>query len=216
MRAGKAAVPMAAAICEILGDLITSGVVITKDGYVDPKLSILKPQIKVFEAGHPVPDQRSLDASSKLISSIRNLAQDDLVICLFSGGGSSLLLKPAAGLSLKDIQDTISLLLTCGATIDEINTIRKHLDELKGGKLAKLLFPATVVTLLLSDVIGDQLDVIASGPTVADNSTFERCLSSFESISVIRSGSTGGFSSLIEWNCSENSGNDQTWRSCVG
>ncbi len=176
LAAGKAAVPMAAAVSEILRNLITSGVVITKDGYVDPKLSIIKPQIKIFEAGHPVPDQRSLDASSKLISSIHNLVHDDLVICLFSGGGSSLLLKPAAGLSLKDIQDTISLLLTCGATIDEINTIRKHLDELKGGKLAKLLFPATVVTLLLSDVIGDHLDVIASGPTVADKSTFEQAL----------------------------------------
>ena len=173
LAAGKAAVPMATAVSEILGDLISSGVVITKHGYIDPKLSILQPQIIVFEAGHPVPDRRSLKASSKLVSSIRNLDQDDLVICLFSGGGSSLMLQPATGLSLKDIQDTISLLLTCGATIDEINTIRKHLDELKGGKLAKLLFPATVITLLLSDVIGDQLDVIASGPTVADNSTFE-------------------------------------------
>ena len=174
--AGKAAVPMATAIYEILGNRITAGLVITKDGYVDPNGSQSDNQIKIIQAGHPIPDLRNLDASSQLISTVNNLAADDLVLCLFSGGGSALLLKPAPGISLKDIQDTISLLLNCGATIDEINSIRKHLDDIKGGKLARLLYPASVIALVMSDVIGDRFDVIASGPTVADLSTYQDAL----------------------------------------
>ncbi len=171
--AGKAVVPMASAVVELLGNLITAGLVITKDGYIDPNPPGLDPRIKIIEAGHPLPDERNLDASSQLISMLHHLSYQDLVICLFSGGGSSLLLKPVQGISLKDIQDTIALLLTCAATIDEINVIRKHLDDLKGGRLASLLFPATVVSLVLSDVVGDRFDVIASGPTVADLSTYQ-------------------------------------------
>jgi glycerate 2-kinase len=170
--AGKAVVPMTATISEILGNRITSGVVIYKDGYFDANFYILEKHIKILQAGHPIPDQRNVDGSSRILSLIQNLAADDLVICLLSGGGSSLMMKPASGLSLKDFQDTIALLLTCGATIGEINTLRKHLDDLKGGGLAKSVFPATVISLLLSDVVGDYLDVIASGPTVADPTTF--------------------------------------------
>ncbi len=171
--AGKAAVPMAKAIYEILGGHISAGVVITKEGYLGTSHTTLERHVKIFEAGHPIPDQRNLDASSQVISSIHDLHRDDLIICLLSGGGSSLLIKPSQGISLKNIQDTTALLLTCGATIDEINTIRKHLDDLKGGRLAKLLFPASVISLVLSDVVGDNLDMIASGPTVADPTTFE-------------------------------------------
>ena len=171
--AGKAAVPMAKAIYELVGGHLTSGIVITKDGYLGSSSTTLEKQVKIYEAGHPIPDQRNLDASSQVTSLIRNLNSDDLVICLFSGGGSSLMIMPSQGISLKNIRDTTALLLTCGATIDEINTIRKHLDDLKGGRLAKLLFPASVIAFVLSDVVGDSLDMIASGPTVADPTTYQ-------------------------------------------
>jgi glycerate 2-kinase len=170
--AGKAAVPMVTAMVDILGDRITSGLVITKDGYVGSTISIREHRIKILEASHPLPDQRNLFASRQILSLIQNLEADDLVICLLSGGGSALMMMPFSGISLKDVQDTIALLLTCGATISEINTIRKHLDVLKGGGLTKYIFPATMVSLLLSDVVGDRLDVIASGPTVADPTTY--------------------------------------------
>jgi hydroxypyruvate reductase len=170
--AGKAVVPMARALFEILGEHITVGILITKDGYQGKNNTIIKHHGKIIQASHPVPDYRNLDASSQMISIIQGVTSDDLVICLLSGGGSSLMMKPSPGLSLKDIQDTTTLLLNFGAPINEINTIRKHLDELKGGGLAKLLFPATVISLFLSDVIGDSFDMIASGPTVADPTTY--------------------------------------------
>ena len=171
--AGKAAVPMSAAMSEILGNHLTYGVVITKDGYVDTNKSVFENCLTIIEACHPIPDRRNLEASTQVISLSKNLDRDDLVICLLSGGGSSLLMKPSPGLSLNDIQDTTSLLLICGASIYEINTIRKHLDIFKGGGLGKLLFPATVISLLLSDVVGDSLDMIASGPTVSDSTTYQ-------------------------------------------
>ena len=178
--AGKAVVPMATAIYEILGNRITSGLVITKDGYINSTKSINEHCIKILEANHPIPDHRNLDASLQIFTLSHSLDADDLVICLLSGGGSSLMMMPSPGISLKDIQETISLLLTCGATIDEINAIRKHIDLLKGGGLAKNLFPATVVSLLLSDVVGDRFDVIASGPTVADPSTYNDAWAVFD------------------------------------
>ena len=170
---GKAAVPMATAIFEVLGERITSGLVITKDGYLDAGSSRLERRVTIITAGHPIPDQRNLDASSQIISQFHDLKKDDLVICVFSGGGSSLMIKPSLGISLKNIQDITTLLLTCGATIDEMNTVRKHLDDLKGGRLTELLSPASVISLVLSDVVGDSLDRIASGPTVADPTTYE-------------------------------------------
>jgi hydroxypyruvate reductase len=171
--AGKAAVPMAKAIFEVLGKRITAGIVITKDGYLGKNNTLPERPLTVIEASHPIPEQRNVDTSSQVVSLIRDLKSDDLVICLLSGGGSSLMMKPSPGVSLKDLQITTALLLNSGATIHEINTIRKHLDELKGGGLAKLLFPAAVVSLILSDVVGDSLDMIASGPTVADPTTFK-------------------------------------------
>jgi hydroxypyruvate reductase len=171
--AGKASVPMARAIYELLGNQGTSIVIVTKQGYLGPNKPFIGDQGKIFEASHPIPDQRNLDASYQLISYIHAIRSDDLVICLFSGGGSSLMIKPSNGISLEHIQEATSILLSCGATIAEINTIRKHLDELKGGGLVKLLYPAQVISLILSDVIGDNLDLIASGPTVADSTTFQ-------------------------------------------
>jgi glycerate 2-kinase len=170
--AGKAAVPMTQAVVEMLGGRITSGVVISKDGYSGNDSTLPLDQIEVLQAGHPIPDQNSLFASSKLVNLAQKLSSKDLVLCLISGGGSSLMVHPSPGLTLNDIKETTSLLLSCGAAIDEINTVRKHLDILKGGGLAKILFPATVISLILSDVIGDSLDMVASGPTVADRTTY--------------------------------------------
>jgi glycerate 2-kinase len=169
---GKAAVPMAEAVSEIMGTRISSGVVITKDGYTGTESSFEPNHIRLIQAGHPIPDPRNMVASSRLITLTQNLSPQDLVICLISGGGSSLITQPSYHLSLKDIQDTISILLSCGASITEINTVRKHLDELKGGGLAKKLFPAAVISLILSDVVGDSLDMVASGPMVADDTTY--------------------------------------------
>ena len=170
--AGKASIPMTNAIYELLNENIISGIVITKDGHIDPEKYNIGTQIEIIEASHPIPDQRNIDAANKLSSLISKLNSDDLVIFLLSGGGSSLLMKPSAGLSLQDIQETTALLLSCGAPITEINTIRKHIDVFKGGGFAKLLTPATVISLILSDVVDDNIEVIASGPTVADPSTF--------------------------------------------
>jgi glycerate 2-kinase len=170
--AGKAIVPMAEAVFDVLGRSIVTGLVITKDGYVRNPSSLNDAGVKIIEGAHPIPAQRNVLATRRILSLSSNLKTKDLVLVLISGGGSSLLTKPSSGVSIKDIQDTTSLLLKSGASIGEINTVRKHLDEVKGGGLAARLFPATVITLVLSDVIGDRLDLIASGPTVADPSTF--------------------------------------------
>lgn len=169
--AGKAGAPMSSAIEDLLGERITEGIVNVKYGHV----ASLK-HVKLVEAGHPVPDKNGLAGASKILNLAKKAGRDDLVICLFSGGGSALLPLPAPGLSLKDKQNTIKMLISCGATIHEINTIRKHTSIVKGGGLAKAVFPATLVTLILSDVVGDDLDVIASGPTVFDSSTYKDCL----------------------------------------
>jgi glycerate 2-kinase len=170
---GKAVLPMAYAVYHLLENHITAGVLITKDGYISPASSTFEHEIKILQACHPIPDQRNLTASKELYQFLKHFREEDLVICLISGGGSSLLIKPAVGISLIDLQETTRLLLNSGATINEINTIRKHLDEFKGGNLAKLCSPASVIGLILSDVVGDRLDMVASGPTVADPSTFQ-------------------------------------------
>lgn len=173
--AGKAGYPMMTAVSDILGEFKPRGNVITKGGYIPEGKSAAKSQseqFKVHEAGHPVPDQRGVEATQRLIKLLSETRRDDLVLCLISGGGSALLVSPVPGVSLEDLQKTTSLLLASGASIDEINALRKHLEQLKGGKLAQIASPAQVITLILSDVVGDPLDVIASGPTVADTTTF--------------------------------------------
>jgi glycerate 2-kinase len=169
--AGKASAPMAQAAEKILGPKIHEGVVVTKHGYVAP-LS----RIKLLQGGHPLPDAKGIKATKRILKLMSNLDQNDLVICLISGGGSALLVSPSRGISLKDIKELTDQLLRCGADIKEINTIRKHISEVKGGRLAQMAHPAHMITLILSDVIGSRLDSIASGPTAPDTTTFPDCL----------------------------------------
>ena len=168
--AGKAAAEMARPLEEIVGDHLISGVVNVKYGHARPLR-----RIEVIEAGHPVPDQAGLRGAEKVKELLGLTGESDLVIFLLSGGGSALLPSPAPGLTLDDKQRLTQLLLESGADIREINTIRKHISAVKGGQLARLAFPATLVSLILSDVIGDRLDSIASGPTVPDVTTFSDC-----------------------------------------
>jgi len=130
----------------------------------------------VTEAGHPIPDESGVRGSERILGLLEGAGEKDLVLCVISGGGSALLPMPVSGISLHDKQKTTQALLDCGADIHEINTIRKHISGIKGGRLAEATFPATLVTLILSDVTGDDLDAIASGPTVPDRSTFGDCM----------------------------------------
>jgi len=172
---GKASVPMAAAIEDILGEKLTAGIVIAKHVEADPA-SRPASKIQVTQGSHPVPDELSIRATQALMELSRNCSKEDLVICLISGGGSALCTLPVPGITLDDLQSLTRLLLKSGAEIGEINTLRKHLDRVKGGGLARWLSPAQVVTLIVSDVIGSPLEVIASGPTVADPSTFAEAI----------------------------------------
>ncbi|MFQ5603718.1 MAG: glycerate kinase [bacterium] len=165
---GKAGASMSAAVEEILGDWLTSGIVNVKYGHTE-KLS----KVKINEADHPVPDEAGMRGAREIVQLLEKTSANDLVICLISGGGSALLPLPAKGISLQEKQEVTKMLLACGASINEINAVRKHLSQLKGGQLARLAHPATLITLMLSDVIGNYLDVIASGPTVPDSSTFQ-------------------------------------------
>ena len=169
--AGKAGASMALAVERILGDRITKGVINVKYGHV----SQLK-RVKLNEVGHPIPDEKGVSGSEEIAELLEQLVEKDLVICLISGGGSALLPSPTEGISLEDKQRMTNLLLECGANINEINAIRKHISKLKGGGLARLAYPSTLIALILSDVVGDPLDVIASGPTVPDKSTFGDCM----------------------------------------
>ena len=173
--AGKAGAPMAAAVEEILGQRIGEGLVVVKYGHLTPVKSV-----RILEAGHPVPDEAGVNASERMCALLEGSTKQDLVICLLSGGGSALLPCPVPSVTLEDKQAVTSLLLECGAEIGEINCIRKHLSRLKGGGLAKMAHPARVLTLILSDVVGDSLDVIASGPTVGDPTTFTQALAALE------------------------------------
>ena len=188
--AGKAAAPMAAAAAEIVGDRLMGGAIVVKYGHAAPagewsvqvggtsperrssQALTLPPMIEVIEAGHPVPDAAGLAGAQRLQTLLSGLTADDLVLCLISGGGSALLPAPAPGITLEDKQALTGLLLRAGATINELNAVRKHCSTLKGGQLARLAAPATLIALLLSDVVGSPLDVIASGPTVPDPTTF--------------------------------------------
>ena len=173
--AGKATPAMAAAVEDILGDRITAGAINTKYGHADPRLQ----RIATTECGHPIPDEAGVEGTARMVSLLEECAEDTLVICLFSGGGSALMPSPVAGISLSEKQETTQQMLACGATIDEINTIRKHLSRVKGGRTSRLAAPATVVALVISDVIGDRLDTIASGPAYPDPTTYGDCLEIF-------------------------------------
>ncbi len=167
--AGKAGAPMARAAADVLGPALSAGLVVVKDGHFDGPAP---PRVAIVEAGHPVPDERGVAAARRLTELLRDCSPRDLVIALISGGGSALLTLPAPGITLTDLQALTADLLASGASIGEINALRKHLDLVKGGGLARMAHPAALVTLVLSDVVGNPLDVIASGPTVADTSTF--------------------------------------------
>jgi len=165
---GKAAYPMTRAAWEALADRVAQGLVVTKDGYAGPAWE----RVTVIEAGHPVPDARSVAAAHAAQRLLHEAGPDDLVLVLLSGGGSALLTRPAPGVTLADVQALTRRLLASGATIHEINAVRKHLDTVKGGGLARWAAPATVLTLVLSDVLGDDLSVVASGPTAPDPTTY--------------------------------------------
>ncbi len=165
--AGKAGAPMVKALEDLLGDRISDGVIVVKEGHGLPLQ-----HVRTHEAGHPVPDERGIRGAEDILSLVSAAGERDLVLCVISGGGSALLVAPAEGVTLEDKQEVTRLLLACGADIHDINTVRKHLSRAKGGWLARCAHPATVVTLILSDVIGDDLNVIGSGPTVPDPSTF--------------------------------------------
>ena len=164
---GKAAVPMCEAVSERLGPALTGGIAVTRyghGGFVDG--------VRVLEAGHPIPDERGAKAAAEIREMADEIGGDDLVLCLLSGGGSALVAAPPPGVSLEELAETTRLLLRSGAAIDEVNTVRRHLSTLQGGRLAERLHPATVISLVLSDVIGDSLEAIASGPTAPDPTTY--------------------------------------------
>jgi glycerate 2-kinase len=168
--AGKASGSMALAVENLLGDRITGGCINVKVGHGAPVESI-----EIVEAGHPIPDAAGLEGTRRILDLLAQTSERDLVLCLLSGGGSALLHCPAEGVRFDEKQETTQILLRCGATIHEINAIRKHISRVKGGNLARWASPATLVSLILSDVVGDDLDSIASGPTVPDGSTFRDC-----------------------------------------
>jgi glycerate-2-kinase len=165
--AGKATAAMAKAVEDVLGNLIAGGLIVVKYGHTIP----LK-YISTIEAAHPVPDTNGIEGTKRILQLLAHTSQHDLVIALFSGGGSALLTDLPPGCTLEEVQICFDLLLRSGASIGEINTVRKHLSSVKGGQLARAVYPARLVSLLLSDVIGDSVDVVASGPTVADPTTF--------------------------------------------
>lgn len=168
---GKAGAPMAAAVEEILGDRISRGVVVTKYGHVQPTRTI-----RIHEAGHPVPDEAGIAGAQAVLDHVKGLGAHDLVLVLISGGGSALTPAPVNGITLAEKQALTKALLACGADIREMNTLRKHISRIKGGQLARAAAPARVFTLILSDIVGDPLDAIASGPTVPDPRTYADAL----------------------------------------
>jgi hydroxypyruvate reductase len=179
--AGKASAAMAHAFDSLWPqDAPLTGLVVTRYGHTPARNSAQPQRIEVVEAAHPVPDAAGLSAARRIAALTRGLTKDDLVVCLISGGGSSLLTLPTEGLSLEDKQGINQALLASGATIAEMNCVRKHLSAIKGGRLAAACAPARVVTLLISDVPGDDPAVIASGPTVPDPSTCGQALAILE------------------------------------
>lgn len=196
--AGKAACPMAKAVEDALGRRITAGSVVTKYNHA----SKLK-YAEVIEAGHPLPDGNGLKGARGIIDIARAAREGDLVIFLLSGGASALLPAPVEGLSLKDKQRLTARLIGSGASIQEINTVRKHLSRIKGGRLMDIAYPARVITLIVSDVVNDDISSIASGPTAPDPSTYADALAVITrygltkksppaAISILKKGASGG------------------------
>ena len=163
---GKAAAAMAGALIPLLNNKFIDGILVTKYMPSNPIGTL-----KIIQSGHPVPDERSLYAGGQVADLLSEMTEDDLVFCLLSGGGSALMTLPVEGVEMADLQALTASLLVCGASIAEINTLRRHLDRLKGGGLARLASQAHVVSLILSDVVGDPLEAIASGPTAPDPTT---------------------------------------------
>jgi hydroxypyruvate reductase len=172
--AGKAAWQMAKAAADILQDQIKAGVCVTKYDHVKGKID----RMDCYEAGHPVPDENSFKGTAKALQLVQNLKEDDTVIFLLSGGGSALFESPLV--SGEELADITEQLLACGADITEMNIIRKRLSAVKGGRFAKICEPAKVYSIVLSDVLGDPLDVIASGPAYPDASTSEQAIAIIE------------------------------------
>ncbi|MBN2191145.1 MAG: glycerate kinase [Candidatus Aureabacteria bacterium] len=168
---GKASSQMAKPLEKILGSRLTGGIINTKYGH---NAGLKK--IKVNECGHPVPDRNGLKGAGEICDFAKQAGENDIVFCLISGGGSALFPLPAGGIAFSDKQKATQLLLKSGATIQEVNTVRKHISSVKGGRLAKLISPARVVSLILSDVIGDDMGFIASGVTSPDPTTFRDCV----------------------------------------
>jgi glycerate 2-kinase len=164
---GKASGPMAEALEELLGKRITKGIVNVPHGSKH-KTSV----IKLHGSSHPVPDEAGVEGTRRMLAIAEHAEKDDLIICLISGGGSSLMPLPRGDISIEDKRELTSALLKSGATVSEVNTVRKHISDFKGGWFAKKGYPATILNLILSDVMGDPLDFIASGPTVPDSTTF--------------------------------------------
>jgi glycerate 2-kinase len=170
--AGKAAASMGRALEGLLGKYLSGGFLVTRYGH---SLSLRK--IEIMEAGHPLPDENSAASAERMAAFVRERIQpDDLVLCVFSGGASSLLVSPAPGITVDDKLECTRILMNAGASIHELNAVRKHLSGLKGGRLARLLARSDILTLLLSDVVGDDPATIASGPTVPDPTTFSDCM----------------------------------------
>lgn len=166
--AGKATAPMARAIEDLLGERIQKGIINVKYGFTEDLAFT-----EVIEAGHPVPDENGEKGTQKILDLLYGADEKDLIFSVISGGGSALLPHPGENMTLSEKQEITRQLLACGASIDEINAVRKHIASSKGGQMARAAFPATIVNLMLSDVVGDKMDVIASGPFVPDSSTFK-------------------------------------------
>jgi len=179
--AGKAAAPMGRAVEKILGRYVAGGILVTKYDHSLP----LK-RLEVMEAGHPLPDMKGIRAGARIVSFAKSrIEANDLVICLFSGGASALLVSPVRAITLQDKLKCTRLLMNGGADIYELNAVRKHLSDIKGGGLARLLAPARVVSLILSDVVGDDVGTIASGPMSPDSTTFGECLEIFHRLQLL-------------------------------
>ena len=190
--AGKGSAQMCRALEELMGDWLCGGIIIVKYGYGAPLN-----KITVVQAGHPIPDENGFGATEEIAGLLRQTTREDLVVSLISGGGSALLSSPANGLSFQEKKEMTKLLLNCGAPIHDINVVRKHISKVKGGRLARLAFPSTLISLILSDVVGDSVSAVASGPTAPDPSTFAECQLILDKYK-LRARTSGSIVSLID------------------